>query len=166
MSIKILMLSIVSFFIPFIHNCCYDTDIEKKLEINMPPKSAIKNPEIVTQNSVVFIVLSQIDYDRLIKDNPAQKLGIIENMSDFESYSQQVAKKLVTYGIKNRYTTSKQIWFQFPDGEIEKHQFDPKDIYGMAVFAKDKRPKMISGFGAYDDPMLKIISEYFGIEIK
>jgi len=120
-------------------------------------------PTVITENTVVFLLLSKLEYD--LHPVPVQaELG--EVIDDFASYRYEAVKKFTKYGIKDVSTISKNLIFKYSDGREEKLYFDTyKRIVAMALFGKGKKPKII-----YDPMqeygMLKAISEYFEINIK
>lgn len=69
-------------------------------------------------------------------------------------------------GIDVKYGTTKKIWFQLVDGNISKFTLDEGVFFTMGLFPKGKPPELVTGFVPYFDNVVKIISEYFQIEIK
>jgi hypothetical protein len=133
---------------------------------NQKDNKSPEEPLIINENTVAFLALSQKDYDLLVSKDPELKAQLPDILGDFLSYSDEISKILDKMGIAVKYGTSKQIWFQHPDGQIEKMTFNPEDIYGMALFAKGKAPKLVAAFGANIEPMAMILSEYFQIKIE
>ena len=165
MIINTLFRIIISIFLFISHYYCNDVSNKERIYFNTADESAQSTPEIVTENTVVFIILSQIDYEKLIKQNPKQEMGITENISDFKSYSKRISEKLDKRGIINRYSISKEIQFKYADGKKEELLFESSNIFGLALFAKGKKPKIAYEFDANYYSIAKIINEYFGIEL-
>lgn len=145
----------------------------------MEVKAEVENPPILKENTVVFLTLSEDDYAVLIAKNPALKdsEGSGETLSDFIFYAKKIAEKLKEKGITPLFGKWKELWFQMPDGKIEKRTFYPEDFYGLALCARGKSPLMVRSEGRYDTPtggkrinpgffsMAEVISEYFGVKI-
>jgi len=145
----------------------------------MEVKAEIENPPILKENTVVFLTLSEDDYAVLIAKNPALKdsEGLGETLSDFIFYAKKIAEKLKEKGITPLFGQWKELWFQMPDGKIEKGIFNPEDFYGLALYARGKSPLMVRSEGRFDTPhgekridpgffsMAEVVSEYFGVKI-
>jgi hypothetical protein len=145
----------------------------------MAVEAEVENPPILRENTVVFLTLSEDDYAALIVKNPALKdlEGLSETLSDFISYAKKIAEKLREKGITPLFGQWKELWFQMPDGKIEKRTFSPEDFYGLALYARGKSPLMVRSEGRFDTPkgekrinpgffsMAEVISEYFGVKI-
>jgi hypothetical protein len=142
-------------------------------------KAEVENPPILRENTVVFLTLSEDDYAALIAKNPALKdlEGLSETLYDFISYAKKIAEKLKGKGITPLFGQWNELWFQMPDGKIEKRTFNPADFYGLALYARGKSPLMVRSEGRFNTPngekrinpgffsMAEVISEYFGVKI-
>ncbi|MFQ6062697.1 MAG: hypothetical protein ACE5J9_05925 [Methanosarcinales archaeon] len=121
----------------------------------------LDKPFIVKENTVLFLVISQDELDSLKED---KIFGVEEVLSDFYHYSDKAADVLKKHGINPIMTTSKNIIFQYSDGEKEKYYFDAKkEIIGTIFFAKGKKPRMYFEIMS-DDLILQKASDYFGID--
>jgi hypothetical protein len=143
-------------------------------------KAEVQNPPILKENTVVFLTISEDDYAALVAKNPALKdaEGLGETVSDFIFYAKKIAGKLKEKGITPLFGQWKELWFQMPDGKIEKRTFNPADFYGLALYAQGKSPMMVRSEGRSDTPngekridpgffsMAEVISEYFGVKIE
>lgn len=162
-------------FAPMLSSSCKDKtaiprnkDVvsEQKIGQTREVQKGTEEPLIIKENTIVFLVISQKDYDAIVLKDPSSEEHLPDILSDFYTYSTEVSKILEKMNFTLKYECRKQIWFQFPDGRTEKMAFNPEDIYGMALFAKGKAPKLVTKFGAFFAPMAEIISEYFGLKIE
>jgi len=120
-------------------------------------------PTVVTENTVVFLLLSRLEYD--IQPRELQ-FEIDEVIDDFYAYMDRAIGKLQKYGINAVSIISKNLIFRYSDGREERLFFDTsKYPVAVAFFGKGKAPKMLYGIVLEDD-ILKAVSEYFEIEIK
>jgi hypothetical protein len=112
---------------------------------------------------VVFIVLSQEDSDSIERKDPSMAGIIGDKVFDFMNSADKISKSLRENGIRIDFAVAKRISFRFANGRVETKRFKPRDIYARALFAKGKRPKLASNFGAWR--MELILSKYFGKKI-
>jgi len=137
----------------------------------------LESPPIINENTVVFLSISQEDFDTLVSKNPGRRQGLVEVLSDFYHYALQVADELKARGIAVEFQSWKEVWFRLPNGNIEKRTFDPEDVFGLALFPKGESPLMVrsQGNGAYQagerhvypgyESMAEEISNYFGVNL-
>lgn len=126
----------------------------------------LEAPWIIRENTVIFLEISDADYDSLISKTPQSEEQMSELISDFYYSAGRIARKLEPLGIIVKSETWTEMWFQVAGGKLEKVAFDPKNIYGMVLYAKGKSPKLATKFFLQFSAMAEIISEYFNIEIK
>jgi len=122
-------------------------------------------PQIIKENTVVFLSISPEDYEKLGPKDPEAEEGIGELLSDYLYYTEQLGPKLEQLGIRVIFSMSKVVSFQMSDGKTIKITFDPKDVCAMAMYAKGQEPKLVSGFGS-GVRIRTNISEYFHIKIE
>src|SRR4030042_5328013 len=77
----------------------------------------IITPFVVKENTVVFLALSQLEYD--IKPNDL-KFEIIEVVDDFYAYEERAIDKIAKHGISDLSTISKNLVFLYSDGKEDK----------------------------------------------
>jgi len=119
-------------------------------------------PTVVTENTVVFLLLSQLEYDIQPKDIQYE---LDEVIGDFASYRYRATEKLKKYGINDVRTISKNLIFRYSDGREEKLVFNTYEgVIAVAMFGKGKKPQIVYN-PIQEDGILKAVSEYFEIEI-
>jgi hypothetical protein len=120
-------------------------------------------PAIVPENTVVFLLLSQLEYDIQPKDIQYE---LDEVIGDFASYRYRAIEKLKKYGISDIRTIAKNLVFRYTDGREEKLVFNTYEgVIAVAVFGKGKKPQIVYN-PVQEDGILKAVYEYFEIEIK
>jgi hypothetical protein len=141
-------------------------------------RSEVENPPIIKENTVVFLSLSQDDYDAFVKKTPTIEDRLTEVLHDFYFYAKKVAEKLKAQGISAEFGHWKELYFQLTGGKIEKRTFNPEDAFGLALYAKGKPPLMVRSAGHQKAEigekrctpdffsMAAVISEYFGVKIE
>jgi len=123
----------------------------------------VQAPVVIAENTVVFLLLSQLEYD--LQPMRIQR-ELDDVIDDFVTYSDRAGKKFTKYGIKDVSTISKNLVFRYADGREEKLYFNTYEgCVAIALFRKGKKSKMIYE-SMQDYGMLKAISEYFEIDIK
>jgi hypothetical protein len=123
----------------------------------------IVTPQIITENAVVFLLLSKLEYD--IQPRELQ-FEIDEVIDDFYAYKDRAINKIKRYGINDVSTISKNLVFRYPDGREEEIYFDTaKGWVALGLFGKGKKPKIVY-HAIHEDDIMKAVSEYFEIEIK
>lgn len=121
---------------------------------------------VIKENEIVFYTLSKAEYDRLILKHPDWEQGIIESTSDFLSYAHRIATTLNKAGISARFESISGVWFEYSNGTVDKHCFNPEELYGIAMFAKNKAPVIKSDIDANLQPIVEVISKYFDLNIR
>ncbi len=124
------------------------------------------NHIVIKENAIVFYTLSNAEYDKLLLKHPDWEQGIIECTSDFLSYAHRIAASLNNVGISTRFESIVEVWFEYANGTMEKKSFKPEELYGLAMFAKNKAPVIRSDFDANLQPMVEVISKYFELNIR
>jgi len=120
-------------------------------------------PIVIPENTVVFFLLSQLEYD--LQPYRVQ-LDLDEIIGHLHFYGNEAVKKFTKYGLKDVWTISKNPVFKYADGREEKLYFNTYEgPVAIALFGKGKKPKMIYE-SMQDYGMLKAVSEYFEIDIK
>jgi hypothetical protein len=119
---------------------------------------------LVEENSAVFLLLSDGDADRIVKEGLIAEGDLADKTSDFVAFAFKMSKILNGLGIKTDFVVTNEIVFKYPDGRSIKREFNPRDIYAVALFAKGKRPEYKADFGVGN--MGKILSEYFEKDIR
>jgi hypothetical protein len=139
---------------------------EQKTIAMQPLELSPEDPQIIKESCVVFFGLTQADFDSLSAKLSEENNGLSEVLSDFNYYSGRISPRLKQLGISVKFETSKEVWLQIAEGQTEKIIFDPKDAYGMLLFAKGDIPKLLTKFSPDYFTMAKIISEYFHVKIE
>jgi hypothetical protein len=129
-------------------------------------KEGIEICQIIKEKTVVFLSISPEDYEQLGTAKPKNKEEFAETLRDFLYYAKELEPKLFQLGIRVIFAMSKEMNFQLPDGKVGKITFNPKDFYGMVLYAKGCPPKLATKFPPGIVDMADIISEYFHIKIK
>jgi hypothetical protein len=141
-------------------NGCSQKDISAQ-QTSAPEKMAA-GPLIVKQSSVVFLRLSQEEYNLLA---PVYKYEIIEIVRDFEFYTKKISEILIKNGIDALYTSSKRLIFRDSNGKQWRLSFNSEKYpVAFVLFEKGKKPKICYGIVLEDD-ILRVVSEYFGINL-
>lgn len=119
-------------------------------------------PGIIRENSVVFLVLPQNEYDALSDEEKPQYIEVI---SDFAAYVYQTKDILLQNGLKPINAQSKILIFKYDNGKEVRLNFDTKKYpVAFALFAKGKKPKIYYGIVLSED-ILKAASEYLGKDL-
>lgn len=126
----------------------------------------LENSRIIDESAVIFLAISDKDYSSLIAKTPPSEDQLSELMSDFYYSARKIARKLEPLGIMVKSETWTEMWFQVAEGSLEKVTFDPRNIYGMVLYAKGKSPILATKFYLQFSAMAKIVSKYFNIEIE
>ncbi|HOW84418.1 MAG TPA: hypothetical protein P5119_03585 [Candidatus Aminicenantes bacterium] len=121
---------------------------------------------LICENAVAFLTLSEEDVNLFLFKHKEREQEAIEVLSDFYSYAEKMEQMLKKAGISVKYSEPKNTYFCYPDGALEPVIFKEGTFYGMAMFAKGKKPKVMTNFGAHIEPMIEILSEYFKIQFK
>jgi len=123
----------------------------------------IITPTLVKENTVVFLLLSQLEYDIQPKDIQYELDEIVD---DFAAYIYKATEKIKKYGINDVRTISKNLVFRYSDGREESLVFNTYEgLIAIALFGKGKKPQIVYN-PIQEEGILKAVSEYFEIEIK
>ena len=142
-------------------NACNRKDIVVQQTLAADTKAA--EPLVVRQSSVIFLRLSQQEYDILSQEH---KYEMIEIVRDFEYYINKISGVFKKNGIDSTYVSSKKLIFMGSNGKEEQLTFNSKKYpVAFALFGKGKKPKIYYGI-VLDADILKIASEYFEINLK
>lgn len=119
---------------------------------------------IIKDGTVVFLAISQEDYDALARQKPEVSVRM-EELFDYYHYADMVKPRLIQLG----YTVIAGSWHtvivQMEEGKNRKIRFDPTDFKAILMKAKGKDPELVTDFGSDDQSIARIISKYFGINL-
>ena len=118
-------------------------------------------PLYVKENSVVFLSLSESQYDSLSED---VRYEYIELISDFMAYIDKVEKTLREHDLNIYSSESKELVFLSSDKKETRLLFNADEYpVAIAVFGRGKKPKIYYHI-VLDKDMLEVFKEYFGID--
>jgi hypothetical protein len=120
---------------------------------------------VIKEGTVAFITISDQDRNVFLSKHPGWEEGIVENLSDFMSYSSKISELLKPAGINSIFASPKILWFQYPNGKSEKIEVNHVALFGIAMFGKGRTPRYTTEFGANLQPMSAVVSEYFEIDL-
>jgi|WetSurSiteA1Bulk_404760.scaffolds.fasta_scaffold52598_2 hypothetical protein len=120
---------------------------------------------VIKEGTIAFIAISAQDRNVYLSKHPGWEEGIVENLSDFDSYSFKISELLKPAGINSIFASPKTLWFQYANGKTERIEVDHGALYGIAMFAKGKTPRYTTEFEANLQPMCVVVSEYFEIDL-
>jgi hypothetical protein len=119
----------------------------------------------IQNRSVVFLLLSDDDFEKLVSEDPDSEHQLVEVISDFVAYAERLINKLRELGFKAELGRWKEINVILEQGKIEKLLFNPNDIIGIFMYEKKKPPKICTELTPHIESMASAISEYFEIDI-
>jgi len=119
---------------------------------------------IIKDNTIVFWSISQEDYDALLAKDP-EVANRMEELMEYYHNALEIASELRLRGFTVIFGSWEAVSVQISERQTKEIAFNPKDFKAILMKAIGKEPKMVTKFfGEYSD-MLKIISEYFNIDL-
>jgi hypothetical protein len=120
---------------------------------------------LLGDNTVVFLAMSQTDYEKLVAERPEMSI-LIEELMDYYHYANMLASKLEHLGYKVLFGSWPEVRVQIGKHRVEKFSFKPADRKAILMKAKAKEPNFVIGFNSDYESMAEIISEYFQIDLR
>jgi hypothetical protein len=120
---------------------------------------------LLGDNTVVFLAMSQTDYEKLVAEKPEMSI-VIEELMDYYHYADMLASKLERLGYKVLLGSWPEVRVQIGKNRVEKFSFKPEDRKAILMKAKAKEPKFVIGFSGDYESMAEIISEYLQIDLR
>lgn len=119
---------------------------------------------IVNENTVVFLVITQLEKDLL--DNKTKE-DISDALDDVYYYADKAIVKIENKKIRCMCTTNKNLVFKYPDGREDRLSFNTmKGSCALALFGKGKKPIILYDNIVLDEDIFKAVSDYFEIDLK
>jgi len=135
-------------------------------QVENDKKNELGDLPIIKERAVIFLTVSEEDFERLVNKTPALEQGLVETVGDFILPAIKLEQRISDVGIRVIWGHWKKIRFADSDGKTETLSFNPEDGYAIALYSPGKPAKILTAFGPELDLMAGLISEYFGIKLE
>jgi len=133
----------------------------------------LRELQIIKERAVIFLTISEDDFDRLVAKTPALEQGLIEVLGDFILPAIKLEPRIADHGIRVIWCHCKEINFAeaapsastSSKGKAQTLIFNPEEGYAIALYSPGKPAELHTAFGPELDLMADLISKYFGIKL-